>query len=212
MTAEKTEPAPADDPAHESRVSAFQTDLEGNDIQDVIRKHITTGNPVAIDADLYSQLRRVIARRFDIHPSAVILVGSCRTGFSLKPVNRYLPVAPEADVDIAIVWPQLFDMHWDNVFDLARTDRGWARTRVGKQFVSDLFHGWITPRKLPNLPRFKDGRAWAEFFDQLTVQRTCGVREIKARLYRSWDRLEAYQEIMVSKCRSDLREGKAWVR
>jgi hypothetical protein len=208
MTAQDPGLAKKGDSAHDARVSSFQRDLAGNDLQDVIRQHITTGNPVAIEADAYYQLRRTIARRFAVHPSAVILVGSCRTGFSLKPEKRYLPVAPDSDVDIAMVSPQQFDTYWDKVFDLARKDRGWARGRVGKRFASDLFSGWITPRHLPTLPRFSEGRAWAEFFDELTTRRTCGIREIKARLYRSWDRLEAYQEVMVSKCRNDLRKGE----
>ncbi len=207
MAKKAMQPAPEGDHNHDARVSAFREDLSTHDLHDVIQKHITTGNPVAIAPDTYYLLRRTIARQFAVHPSAVILVGSCRTGFSLKPEKRYLPVAPDSDVDIAIVSPIPFDSYWEKVFDLARTDRSWARTRVGKRFASDLFSGWITPRHLPNLPRFSDGRSWAEFFDGLTARRTCEIREIKARLYRSWERLEAYQEIMVTKCRDDLRKG-----
>jgi hypothetical protein len=198
---------PAADLDHEGRVAAFREDLENGDLHDVIQKHITTGNPVAIDDSIYFLLRRMVAHEFFVHPSAVILVGSCRTGFSLKPNKRYLPVAPDSDVDIAIIEPRLFDAYWDNVFDLTRKDRGWANSHIGRRFTLDLFNGWITPRKLPNLPRFSDGRRWAEFFDALTARRTCGIREIKARLYRSWERLEAYQEIMVTRCRDDLRRG-----
>lgn len=126
-------------------------------------------------------------------------------GFSLKPKKRYLPVPPDSDVDIAIVSSQQFDAYWDNVFDYARANWHWTKTDLGKMFTTDLFGGWIIPRHLPNLRRFSEGRSWAEFFDELTTRRTCGIREIKARLYRSWDRLEAYQEILVSKCRNDLR-------
>jgi hypothetical protein len=207
MAKKSSKPNPAADPEHDARVLAFREDLAKDDLHDVIQKHITTGNPVAIDTSTYFSLRRTIAREFAVHPSAVILVGSCRTGFSLKPHKRYLPVATGSDVDMAIVSPRLFDAYWENVFDLARTDRGWARTQAGKRFAWDLFNGCITPRHLPNLPRFSDGRVWAEFFDSLTARRMCGIREIKARLYRSWERLEAYQEILVTRCRDDLRKG-----
>ena len=207
MARQVSQPFPEAGPEHDARVSAFRDELAKDDLHEVIQKHITTGNPVVIDPNSYFALRRTIAREFAVHPSAVILVGSCRTGFSLKQHKRYLPVNPDSDVDIAIISPQLFDAYWENVFDLARTDRGWARTKTGQRFSLNLFNGWITPRKLPNLPRFSDGRKWAEFFDGLTARRTCGIREIKARLYRSWERLEAYQEIMVTRCRDDLRKG-----
>lgn len=208
MTTNESKLDSSDDPEHNARVLSFREDVAKEDIHDVIQKHITTGDPVAIPVSTYFTLRLMIAKKFQLHPSSVILVGSCRTGFSLKPDKRYRPVGPDSDVDIAIVSSDLFDAYWDRVFDLARTDRGWAHTNTGKRFAKDLFSGWITPRTLPNLPRFSNGRAWAEFFDELTATRICGIREINARLYRSWERLEAYQEIMVTRCRDDLRKEK----
>ncbi len=193
---------------HASRVLEFQRDLAAakNDLSDVIQKHITTGEPVVIESDVYYQLRRSVAYEFGIHPSCVILVGSCRTGFSLKPKKRYECVRSDSDVDVAVISESLFDDYWDQVFDLTRSDRGWGRSE-GKSFSVDLFMGWITPQRLPNRPRFKNSRKWAEVFDDLTAKRICGIRTITARLYRSWKRLEAYQEIMVSQCRNDLRKG-----
>jgi len=203
--------SPSGGTAHDSRVAAFQADLANAELRDVIRKHITTGDPVILDRDTYYQLRRAVADKFGLHPSSVILVGSCRTGFSLKPEKRYAPVSPSSDVDVAVVSPGLFDSYWDSVFQRSLGGGGWINSggnRGGKRFISDLFKGWITPRDLPNLPSFSDGRVWAEFFDGLIKQRTCGYRTISARLYRSWERLEAYQRIMVSHCRNDLRKGK----
>ena len=207
MTTQEQHESPPFGTDCESRISAFQNDLAmaHDSLRDVIQKHITTGEPAVVAAEVYYQLRRAIAQEFRIHPSSVILVGSCRTGFSLKPEKRYQPVSMDSDVDVAVISAALFDDYWDRVFDLTRTDHGWARS-AGRKFSSDLFHGWITPRELPNRNRFEKGRKWAEFFDALTAQRTCGIRAISARLYRSWDRLEAYQEIMVSMCRNDLRK------
>ncbi len=207
MTTQEQHDSPPFGTDCESRISAFRNDLAmaHDSLRDVIQKHITTGEPAVVGAEVYYRLRRAIAQEFRIHPTAVILVGSCRMGFSLKPKKRYQPVAMHSDVDVAIISASLFDDYWDRVFDLARTDRGWADSN-GRKFASELFQGWIAPRELPNLKRFENGRKWAEFFDALTAQRTCGIRAISARLYRSWDRLEAYQEIMVSRCRQDLRK------
>ncbi len=135
------------------------------------------------------------------------MVGSCRLGFSLKPKGknheRYNPARLTSDVDLAIISPGLFDSYWDRVFALVRQDRDWS-LRNGKLFTRDLFNGWITPSQLPNLPQFTDAVSRAEFFAELTRGRLCGMRTIQARLYRTWYRLEAYQEILVTQCRIEL--------
>jgi len=195
------------DPLHEARVLTFKKDLDGQNIKDIIRKYITTGDPAIIPGDTYFELRRRVSQQFDLHPNEVVLVGSCRLGFSLKPKGksrkRYHPAKPTSDVDLAIVSPGQFDSYWDRVFDLVHKNRDWSLNN-GKLFTRDLFNGWITPNELPNLPQFNDAIAWTEFFDKLTQVRLCGMRTVKARLYRSWNRLEAYQEIMVTECRNEL--------
>jgi hypothetical protein len=192
---------------HGSRVVLFKRDLQHQPIKDIIRKHITTGDPAVIPRDVYFDLRRRVADRFDLHPSEVVLVGSCRLGFRLKRKGRngerYTPVQLTSDVDVAIVSARLFDSYWDRVFDLVRRNRDWPVGR-GRLFARDLFNGWMTPSQLPNLPQFNDAVSWAEFFAELSRFRTCGMRTIQARLYRSWHRLEAYQEVMVTECRNEL--------
>jgi hypothetical protein len=207
MASQKGEPEILSDTAHEARVSNFKEDLQKDKIQDVIRKHITTGDPTIIPRDIYFELRRRVSQQFDLHPSEIVSVGSCRLGFSLKRKGRtrerYNPAKATADVDLAIVSPGRFDSYWDRVFDLVRKNRDWSLSK-GAFFTRDLFNGWITPSKLPNLPQFTDAVLWTEFFDELTRSRLCGMRTVKPRLYRSWNRLEAYQEIMVTECRNEL--------
>jgi len=207
MASKKDEPVISTDPVHEARVVNFKKDLQENNLQDVIRKHITTGDPIIIPGDIYFELRRRVSRRFDLHPNEVVSVGSCRLGFSLKRKGksreRYHPAKATSDVDLAIVSPGRFDSYWDLVFDLVRRNRDWSLSK-GALFTRDLFNGWITPSQLPNLPQFTDAISWTEFFDELTRSRLCGMRTVKPRLYRSWNRLEAYQEIMVTECRNEL--------
>lgn len=194
---------------HQLRVTRFRADLAAAEISDVIRKHITTGEPVGVEPDTYFQLRKQIAGEFAVHPSAIVLVGSCRLGFSLKNKKggRYTPITQASDVDVAVVSDALFDSYWNQVFDVVQDDRSWA-VNDGKRFTRDLFSGWLSPDTLPNIPRFTNARRWAEFFARLTRERTCGYRTITARLYRTWDRLEAYQKIMVRECLSELGRVK----
>lgn len=196
----------------DSRIGRFRDDLASDvELTTVIRKHITTGEPAAIDGAAYFELRRQVADAFKIHPNSIVAVGSSRTGFSLKqkgePKARYRPFGSGSDIDIAVVSPLLFQSYWDGVFGLVRENQSWTLDN-GKTFARDLFCGWVTPQDLPSLPRFEHARVWAELFDSITRSRICGIRPIKARLYRDWMRLEAYQERLVAICRSEERTAR----
>jgi hypothetical protein len=190
---------------HESRVLRFQADLAVLKVRDFIRKHITTGMPVEVGPDDYYELRRMVAEQFGLHPSAVILVGSCRTGFSIKQEKRYHQADSASDLDVAMVSREQFDRYWDGVFEHAKFDKAWKRTRTYKEFVRMLFNGWIDPRGLPSVPTFAQAQEWVAFFDNLMQSRRFGARRITARLYRTWERLESYQEKGISSCHAELR-------
>lgn len=189
---------------HAARVERFCSDLKALQSTEVIRKHITTGMPVFLTEEVYFKLRSAIAYQFDLHPSAVVLVGSCRTGFSIAPRKRYREAKPNSDLDIAIVSQERFDRYWDGVFAYSVIDNAWKRSKRYKQFVRMLFDGWIDPRGLPNVRRFEQAARWTEFFDTLMQSRRFGPRRISARLYRTWSRLEAYQEKALRQCIADL--------
>jgi hypothetical protein len=193
-----------DDSLFAAKLKSFQDDLLRLSLKDVVRKHISTGQPYAFTEDEYFELRRVIALEFKLHPSEVVVVGSSRTGFSLDPDNRYRELRPKADVDVAIVSPKRFDEYWELVFQYAQTDVAWP----AKDFKNRLFNGWIDPRFLPNSTSFIAARKWAEFFDGLMQSPKYGRRTITARLYRSWERLEAYQESSVRACEQAIRSTR----
>jgi hypothetical protein len=53
---------------HEELIGRFRADLEKLEPSEIIRKHITTGTPVAIAEEAYFDLRRIVAKEFDLHP------------------------------------------------------------------------------------------------------------------------------------------------
>ena len=134
----------------------------------------------------------------------MIIVGSCRTGFSIAAKHRYREAKPGSDLDVAIVSLERFDQYWDDVFSYSAADSAWKRSREYRQFVRMLFNGWIDPRGLPNVQRFDQANRWREFFNTLMQSRQFGPRRISARLYRTWFRLEAYQERAVRQCLANL--------
>jgi hypothetical protein len=187
-----------------ARVETFQADLAALHPIEVIRKHITTGMPVEVDQEAYYSLRSAVAEEFELHPSAVILIGSCRMGFSIAPRKRYRLARQHADLDIALVSTERFDAYWDSVFAYSRADDAWKQGQEYRRFVRMLFEGWIDPRGLPNVPSFDQANKWTSFFDGLMQSRRFGQRRISARLYRTWSRLESYQEVAVRQCIANL--------
>lgn len=190
------------------RVDQFKTDLKILDTQQIVRKHITTGEPFAITSDQYYELRYAIANEFQLHPSEVILVGSCRTGFSIAPKKRYQPVRIHSDLDVALISAPRFDGYWESVFRFSKSTFAWPESDTCQRFKSSLFQGWIEPRRLPPSRVFEDAQQWVQFFNGLMQSRQFGLRKITARLYRTWDRLESYQEIAVRKCKAQLEGSR----
>jgi hypothetical protein len=197
------------------RVAAFQAELAeiSGPVTNFIRKHITTGTTVGITDAAYFELRRQIAERYRIHPSAIVVVGSMKLGFSLKAKSkqhgvagvRFLPFDGDSDVDVAVVSTSLFDSLWDEFFRLSgpRAQSVLQDEQRQKALVG-LFSGWISPADLPPSSSAKVAESWRVFFDRLTRARICGVRTVKGRIYRDWARLEAYQALMVHECRVAL--------
>jgi hypothetical protein len=194
--------------AHQARVNEFKNDLSTLEFIRVVRKHITTGSSAVLAPSVYYELRDEVADHFKIHPSAVVLIGSGRTGFSLKPSKRFEAFGDASDLDLAIVSREKFDEYWDLVFAHWQSNRLWSRTRRYRHFLRELFKGWIWPRRLPPGPRFKKALEWVEFEDRLGRERFRGLRSVGARLYRTWDRLEAYQAIHVRQCLHAIEQEK----
>jgi hypothetical protein len=192
----------------ESRLSAFQADLNRPSIE-VVQKHVLTGSPVALSADEYFTLRHEVAVHFDVQPVEVVLVGSCRTGFTLRDnaeKNRplYSPIRSGSDLDIAVVSERLFNQFWDDVFAYSQRSSAF-RASGGDEFRRTLFRGWVDPRGFPPGRRFEQADHWRQFFDGLSRDRRFGNRRTTARVYRDWVRLAAYQQIAVDRCKRAFR-------
>jgi len=189
-------------------IAAFKSDLSSLPLRDVVRKHISTGHPVSFTGDEYYGLRKLIAEEFNLHPASVVVVGSTRIGFSLNPDHRYRLVEQGSDIDVAIVSQERFDDYWDRVFAYSRQAFAWRKSRRGRTFHRNLFDGWLDPRGLPTVTSFEPAERWVKFFDSLKQSRQYGLRDITARLYRTWDRLEAYQERSVTLCKNEIVSAK----
>lgn len=195
-----------------ARLQEFQADLD-RPSSAVVQKHILTGSPAALSASDYFDLRHEVAMHFGIQPIEVVLVGSCRTGFTLmdKPKQsrpRYTRVESGSDLDIVVVSTRLFDTIWDTVFDYAQESAAFRKSDEAVEFRGMLFRGWIDPRGMPPGQRFELAERWIRFFDRFGRDRRFGNRRATARVYRDWVRLATYQQIAVEGCKRARREGR----
>ena len=215
-------PVAADDPRHADRVSAFQAAVRaraGNPEGrlSIVREFITTGPPVGLALNAYYRLRATVASLYDLHPSAVIVVGSCRTGFSIARKEhkaRYRPFDAESDIDVAVVSADLFDEFWDATFT-GQSSPDWvlsgiktnSRKEQPHHLARDMFNGCIVPERLTKVRPIEAGTEWLTNFNRISQSREYGKGGVRGRLYRTWARLESYQGIMVTECNAELTGG-----
>ena len=225
MSIAKVEYFEADSPVHVERVETFRAEVRQlvgkaafTDTLPLIRRYITTGQPVGITPDTYHDLWHQIADGLDLHPNAVVVVGSSRTGFSIcqkefKP--RYRPFSGDSDVDVAVVDQNLFLGCWAELHRAVYRWRTWVldesehRPVYGKRKVSqrtigqDVFSGCLNPASLPLALSLIHADRWFTVFNEATNKRICDRLPIRGRLYVSWERLELYQHHMIQECASE---------
>jgi hypothetical protein len=185
-------------PSVRSHLNRFKADLPLLETHTIVQKHITSGECFILDHDAHFALRTAIANQWSVHISEVILVGSCKLGFSIAPSKRYRAFGDSSDIDVAVTSTALFERVWKEVFDYDRAGGDWP----GKdKFAKYLFRGWVRPDLLPPSSLFETGDEWWEFFRALTASGTYGPYRIRGALYHSWWFLERYQEIAVNECK-----------
>lgn len=191
------------DPARvDSRLVEFKGDLLALDARRIVQKHVTFGEAEVLSRSRHFDLRSRIADRFSCHPHTVVVVGSAKLGFSIKPSRRYGLFGDRSDIDLAIVSSDLFMRFWRDV--LAFVDAGgyWEDSR---RFRDKMFDGWMRPDLLPPSARYGPASEWWEFFRGLTNSGDYGPFKISAGLYLDWDYLERYQVRAVVGCQEEAR-------
>lgn len=180
-------------------IRAFREDLPNRSVIELVQKHITFGSDCyALKRDAHFELKNQVARKFDINPTEVVVVGSAKLGFSIVSGKRYRWFGDSSDIDIALCSNKLFDQIWIDVFDYWRRGDFWDELN---QFRKYLFRGWMRPDKLPPAKSFARSQEWWDFFRQLASTGNFGNYKICGALYKSWHFLESYQAKCMSECK-----------
>lgn len=186
-----------------------QTETEFTDGQLLGRR------PWIFDADeTYHAWRRSVAATLAIEPSAVCIVGSAATGFSLspwkagRPFLRTLSLNPVvSDIDIALIDPNLFAVAWDTIVRFDRELRLGGTEESRSKIRMNVYLGLVGQRTLPrNTERAR------RLFTAISVDgRHPPLRgyRLQSRLYRRVEDLRAYHITSLRQLRAQLATEKA---
>jgi hypothetical protein len=186
---------------HADRLAAFKHDLYQLKPRQIVQKHITFGETAALTSAQHFALRCAIGEHFAVHPHAVVVVGSAKLGFSIKPARRYGLFGDTSDIDVAIVSAELFARHWRALLDFVDAGGYWEKL---PRFQAKFFDGWIRPDLLPPSRIHQSTSEWWEFFRALTMSREFGPYKVSAGIYFDWHCLERYQIRAVAQCKDEV--------
>jgi hypothetical protein len=88
-------------------IENFKSDLNSLKPIQLFRKYILGSTCYILDSQQDLELREKVSANFEIEFQDVIVVGSGKLGFSIKPSKRYVGFCDESDIDIAIVSSKL---------------------------------------------------------------------------------------------------------
>lgn len=183
-------------------IDDFKKDLNTLNSNQLFRKYILTGQAFALDNSKYYQLKEEVCDYFEIEFNDIVLVGSGKLGFSIKPSKRYEEFGNESDIDIAVVSTELFQKVWKEAFLYKKSGAYWPKSNIFFQYLSE---GWIRPDKLPSSRFFDFTEKWWTFFNQITSNGRYGHVKIRGGLYHSWFFLQEYQKICIQQCIDEIK-------
>ncbi|WP_146159722.1 hypothetical protein [Rhodovulum imhoffii] len=184
----------------------FKRDLDEHDNKTLVdRYYYSTSGPV-LDNGQQAALRRSVSDYLDVSVRDVVLVGSAKLGFTLRPKPNRPALShfgDESDIDVAIISSPLFLRYWQETFSHWVDVGDWDQ--AGK-FREYLFRGWLRPDKLPRDADFPLSKQWFDFFRSLQASGEFGGYKIAAGIYLNEHFWEEYVGSALSECRLYVKE------
>lgn len=160
--------------------------------------------------DKMDYFKEIVSTMLSVNFHNVQIVGSAKVGYSLSPSKLFSPFhdecpdKPSSDIDIAIISEQLYKKFWD---ELRQAKKIRYKQAYYNHLTESIFRGYINEKDLMKVDGMCD--EWESLIRPINVvlQDTLGfVHPITYRVYRSWEDLEEYQLIGISKAKKYLEE------
>lgn len=198
----------------------LRTDLQSLDPKEFYMKHIVKSHnwyfsdylhvPPDEIVDRMDHFKEIVSSNLGINFHNVQMVGSAKTGYSLSPqkllcpFHDEVPGTPSSDIDIAIISEHLYQKFWSEL----RGIKGLWHKYYYNHLTESIFRGYINDGDLQKIRGIN--KEWDDLVRPINVllQDQLGfIHPITYRLYRSWDDLEEYQLISISKAKTSLEEN-----
>lgn len=160
--------------------------------------------------DKMDYFKEIVSSNLKINFHSLQIVGSAKTGYSLSPRKVLQPfhnqdkTTESSDIDIAIISEKLYLHFWTSL----RGTEGIHNQYYYKYLTASIFRGYINDKNLQKIEGIRE--EWDELVAPINMSLQDRLRfehPITYRIYRSWEDLEEYQLIGISKARAVL-EGK----
>lgn len=165
--------------------------------------------PFEGDAKNYESWRQKFAKLVEVDASEIMITGSGAFGISLNPFKNYKAYDKDSDIDVAIVSEYFFNTSWRSLRNIGSKRHGLPQ--AAKQSIQDhveryIYWGTIATDKI--LPYLPFGKVWSAALEEMSKEAPTKNREIKARIYKDFDSLRAYQVNNLKNLRSaELEKG-----
>ncbi|MBW8036009.1 MAG: hypothetical protein FVQ79_10345 [Planctomycetes bacterium] len=185
----------------------FKEQLLSRPVDEIVQECIFGDDSYVFTAwpDGLSVLRQHLSSALNVSEDAVTVVGSAKVGFSLNPANFPRQFSESSDIDIIIIDEKHFDKVWATILKwhyprryigLYGEDRGWAGSRK-----KNTYWGWFEPDQIhfegltfpAVLKPLRDlSTAWFNAFRSLSLSEGFAGRDVRGRLYRTWEHALMY--------------------
>lgn len=161
-----------------------------------VTERIFSGPPFIFreNADNYTTFKGALGHALGVGADDVVIVGSARLGFSVRPDKFGEAFGENSDVDVIVVSQTLFDQSW---IDLLRWhhSRKWALPRWKVREILDhsrksVYWGHLWPDLLVRISDV--AKRWIPGFRGLSKVAALAPYHYNGRLYRTWEHALMY--------------------
>lgn len=146
------------------------------------------------DRERYASWRYQLAMGLGVDPSSLIVTGSCAFGISLNPNKNYRFFDAESDVDVAVISDFHFTTAWRALRNLGTEIHRLppaTKHSVQEHVKRYIYWGTVATDRILHILPF--GKEWGQTIAKMQHTSPTEGRTIKARIYRDFDSLRAYQ-------------------
>jgi hypothetical protein len=151
-------------------------------------------HPFEGDAKKFALWRIELSKLIEVDASELVIIGSGAFGISLNPNKNFRAFDEKSDIDVAIVSEYFFNTAWRHLRNMGSDIH--SLPPAAKQSVHDhvtkyIYWGTVATDKI--LPYLPFGKKWGRALDRMAKHEVTYGRTIKARIYKDFDSLRAYQ-------------------